>query len=405
MKWKSKIVTGAILLLVGINLFLIMKENSQVERSLFVQQWVRAVQQDLQETLVTDGVSVPLEEQHVYYDENKGSFEGFVVQEGDNVMAGTELFYYSTDSYTDAVNALRSERDRVARQLEGLEEKRTNLGSLLTSSSMTMFEDPFLGSMVDPDPSTDPSVEIDLYSTEAEISKLEGELAMYDERIAAIDEKLPYLHEISDMDGIVKNMNEDLSNPIITLASNEPKVVGSVSEKEQAKLKPGLDVSIYLKNGNKAYEGTIGKVSAIPEDEPNVDKESTYSFEAILTQPVGDLMHGTHVDVKIVTHEVLNAVTVPKQSLRKSGLYVLREGKIEKREVQKGLQVNQAVEIETGLQAGEVVTRKPIRFAEETASFYTPLDVKRWEKDMYEEFRKKEMLKLIGKGFFAEQGL
>ncbi len=394
MKWKVIIVGIAVALLLGINLFLILKEDSKVERSLFVQQWVSAKEQDLQETLVKDGVSAPLEEQHIYYDENKGSFEGFVVKEGDEVTTGTELFYYSIDSYTDAVNVLQSERDRVKRQLEGLEKQRTNLGSLLTSSSMGMFDDLI---------TDDPSVEIDLYATEAEISKLESELEMYDERIASIDEKLPYLHEISDMDGVVKRINKDLSNPIMTLASKEPMIIGYVSEGEHVKLEPGLEVTITLKNRNKAYEGRVEAVAAFPDREPDVKEESRYAFKVVPTDSIEDLTHGSHVDIKIITQEIQDAITVPHQSLHQSQLYVLQDGQIEKRDVTTGLRVGTTQEIVTGLEVEEVLLRKPIRFEGETAVFYTPLHVNRWEKEMFNALRKKEMLKMVGKGFFSAQ--
>lgn len=394
MKWKPIIVGVAVALLLGMNLFLILKEDSKVEKSLFVGQWVSAKEQDLQETLEKDGISAPLEEQNVYYDENKGSFEGFVVQEGDEVMPGTELFYYSTDSYTDAVNILQSERDRVQGQLDGLEEKRTNLGRLLTGSSMGMLEDPVID---------DTTVEIDLYATEAEISKLESELEMYDERISSIDEKLPYLHEISDMDGVVKNINKDLSNPVMTLASREPMIIGFATEGEHLKLEPGMEATITLKNGNKAYEGIVEKVAAFPDHEPELGKESRYSFQVVPTDSIDDLTHGTHVDVKIITEEIQDAITVPYQSLRQSQLYILQDGKIEKREVETGLRVGSTQEIVTGLQEGEVLLRKPIRFEGKTAVFYTPLHVNQWEKGMFSEIRKKDMLKMVGKGFFTAQ--
>ncbi|WP_428910068.1 efflux RND transporter periplasmic adaptor subunit [Niallia sp. Krafla_26] len=395
MKFKLQFVIVAVVLLVGVNLFLILKEDSKVAKSLYVGQWVSAKEQDLQESLVTDGVSAPLEEQYIYYDENKGSFEGFVVKEGDEVEVGSELFYYSTDSYTDAMAVLQSERDSIEKQLEGLKTKQTNLGSLLASSSA------MLPPLDEGENTNDRFIEMDLVETETEISRLEGELEKYDEQLSSIDEKLPYLHEISDMDGTVKKMNEDLSNPIITIASNEPMIKGMVTEADQGKLQPGLDVLVSLKNGNKAYEGKVQQVSTFPEEEPSVKKESQYSFSVLLTEPIEGLTHGTHVDVKIITEEVLDAVTVPSPSLQRSQLYVLHDGKIKKRNVETGLQINQTQEISTGLQAGEVVVRKPVSFEGKSVPFYTPLHMNQWEKGMYSDLRKKEMLRLVGKGFFA----
>jgi HlyD family secretion protein len=397
MKWKGIIVTVAAILLVGVNLFLILKDNSRVEKNLYVNSWSHAKEQDLEETLETEGISLPLEEQLVYYDDSKGSFEGFVVEEGEGVTSGSELFYYKIDSYVDAMAQLKAEKESLQKQLDGLEDRRESLGSLLTSSSAGVSR---LGE--DMDLVNDPSIEIDIYETEAEMSRLESELEKYDDRIASIDEKLPYLHEISDIDGTVKEINKDLSNPVITIASNEPMIKGTVTEAQHTKLQAGLDVLISLKNSKKTYKGIIERVSAFPQGEPSVKKESTYPFTVVLNEPIKNLVHGAHVDVKVITQEIQDAIMVPSDSLHKSQAYILHNGKIEKREVEKGLQVNETQQIETGLELGEVVMRNPVSFDEKTVSFYTPLKFKQWEKEMYQDMRKLKMVKLVGKGILAD---
>ena len=81
--WKTIMITVLAILLVGVNLFLIIKDNSKVDKTLYVSSWTSAKEQDLEETMVTEGISAPQEEQYVYYDDNKGSFEGFMVKEGE----------------------------------------------------------------------------------------------------------------------------------------------------------------------------------------------------------------------------------------------------------------------------------------------------------------------------------
>ena len=215
--WKTIMITVLAILLVGVNLFLIIKDNSKVDKTLYVSSWTSAIEQDLEETMVTEGISAPQEEQYVYYDDSKGSFEGFMVKEGEEVSSGSELFYYKTDSYVDAIAHLEAEKESVLKQLDGLEDRKDSLDSLLTSSSAEM-EEFFLMS--------ESSIEMEIYETEAEINRLEGELEKYEDQIDSIDGKLPYLHEISDIDGTVKEINKDLSNPVITIASKEPIIRG-----------------------------------------------------------------------------------------------------------------------------------------------------------------------------------
>ena len=390
--WKTIMITVLAILLVGVNLFLMIKDNSKVDKTLYVSSWTSAIEQDLEETMVTEGISAPQEEQYVYYDDSKGSFEGFMVKEGEEVSIGSELFYYKTDSYVDAIAHLEAEKESVLKQLDGLEDRKDSLDSLLTSSSAEM-EEFFLMS--------ESSIEMEIYETEAEINRLEGELEKYEDQIDSIDGKLPYLHEISDIDGTVKEINKDLSNPVITIASMEPIIKGKVSEAEHNKLQPGLEVLISLKNSNKNYKGIIETISAFPEGKPSVEKESTYPFTIVLNEPIEDLVHGAHVDVKIITEEVIDAITVPSESVHKSQVHILQDGKVVKREVKSGLKVKETQEIESGLEVEEVVVREPVSFEGETISFYTPLQFNQWEKEMYGDMRKLEIVKLVGKGILA----
>ena len=390
--WKTIMITFLAILLVGVNLFLIIKDNSKVDKTLYVNSWTSAIEQDLEETMVTEGVSAPQEEQYVYYDDSKGSFEGFMVKEGEEVSSGSELFYYKTDSYVDAIAHLEAEKESVQKQLDGLEDRKDSLDSLLISSSAEM-EELFLMS--------ESSIEMEIYETEAEINRLEGELEKYEDQIDSIDGKLPYLHEISDIDGTVKEINKDLSNPVITIASMEPVIKGKVREAEHKKLQPGLDVLISLKNSNKNYKGIIETISAFPEGTPSVEKESTYPFTVVLHEPIEDLVHGAHVDVKIITEEVIDAITVPSESVYKSQVHILQDGKVTKREVKLGLKIKETQEIESGLEVGEVVVREPVSFEGATISFYTPLQFNQWEKEMYGDMRKLEIVKLVGKGILA----
>ena len=195
------------------------------------------------------------------------------------------------------------------------------------------------------------------------MSTLESEIEKYDERIAAVDEKLPQLEEVSDIAGIVQEVQQDLSNPVITIASAENKVQGMLTEKEQAMIEPGMEVSISLKNKTKIYKGTIEQVSKSPKEEPEVEKESQYPFTAVLDEPIEEWAHGTHVDVKIVTEERANAITVPEQAIKKTDktkqVFVLNQGLVEKRNVTAGLQVGSIQQIEKGIAPGEYVSGVP----------------------------------------------
>ena len=395
-----------VILFVSTNFYLLLKGDSPVARSFYIDQWTSVKEQTLRETKQTEGVTIPLEEQPVYYDGSKGSFEGFAVKQGEKVTPGTSLFFYSTDSYQEAIAQLKSERDSLEKQVDGLQTQLDNLTNLQSDASPSSWS-------IDGQETTNTqndllanSVSVDIYKTESEISALESEIEKYDERIAAVDEKLPKLEEVSDLTGIVQEVQKDLTNPVITIASAENKVQGMLTEQEQALVKPGMEVSISLKNNSKTYKGKIEQVAKSPKEEPAVEKESQYPFTAVLDEPIEEWAHGTHVDVKIVTEEIANAITVPEQAIKRidrtKQLFVLNQGLVEKRNVTTGLQVGSVQQIKKGITQGESISQSPVQLRGKAKStFYTPLKVNNWDRDMYKDMRKLVRLKQFGKGFLS----
>ena len=231
----------------------------------------------------------------------KGVSKDLPSKKAKKLLLERPLFFYSTDSYEEAIAQLESERNSLEKQVDGLETKLENLTDLqldLTPSSFNDFDEEETSNAQPVNDLLANSVEVDIYETESEINVLESEIEKYDERISAVDEKLPQLEEVSDITGIVKEVQHDLSNPVLTIASSENKVQGMLTEKEQALIQPGMEVSISLKNKSKTYKGTIDQVSHSPKEEPEVGKESQYPFTAVLDEPIDKWAHGTHVDVK-----------------------------------------------------------------------------------------------------------
>lgn len=397
-KWIPRIIAIIIVLFVAANLYLIFKDKSTVARSFYINKWAAAKEEKLTETMKKEGISAPLEEQLVYYDDSKGSFEGFSVKKGEKVQMGTTLFKYETDTYQETIDILEAEKDSLEKQIDGLDNKLDDLKDLESDTSLKNVNNK------DGDLYDTVSIEIDIFQTEAEINRLESEVKKVEEQIATADDKLPRLEEKSDIAGVVKDINKDLSNPIITIASTENMVKGTLTEKEQAKVEPGME-AVVTANGKK-YKGVVDQVMTSPENEPKVEKESLYSFAVVLDEEPEKMAHGTHVDVKITTEEIESAITVPTSSVekiskKKKQLYVLDKGKVQRQKVTTGLKVDGKQQIETGIKADTIIAHQPLSWEKGTPTFYTPLKVSQWEKDMYKNMRKLDMVKLAGKGFLS----
>lgn len=394
----KKILIAAITIFIAVNFFLLLKEDSKASRSYYVKKWSSATEQKLVDTIPAEGFTTPLEEQHVYYDEDKGSFAGFGVEKGDEVSVGATLFYYSTSSYEEAKSTLELERDSLQKQWDGFQEKVSQLNMLIGERMVfsELEEEKVILS--------DQSVEVEIAETKAEMERVQSEIDKVDGMIVSIDEQqLPYLEEISDIDGFVKEIQHSLSNPVVTIASNEPRIDGVLSREERADIEPGMKVLVSLKNSNKTYDGSVGKVANYPEKEPSVGEESLYPFSVVLNEPMTGVVHGSQVEVKFVTAEIPDAVTVPFQAVHGKGkeVFVLKNGKVERREVTLGVKINNTQQVESGLEAGEIVSRESVRFGEKPPTFFTPLQIKKWHSDMFKDTRKLEIIKKIGKGFLS----
>lgn len=396
-KWIPRIIAIIIILLVAANLYLIFKDKSTVARSFYINKWAAAKEEKLVETLKKDGVSAPLEEQLVYYDDSKGSFEGFSVKKGEEVQAGSTLFEYETDTYQETIDILEAEKDSLEKQIDGLEDKLDDLEDLERDTNKAILDDKAF-------PYDTVSIEIDIFQTEAEINRLESEVEKVEDQIASADDKLPSLEERSDINGVVKDINKDLSNPVITIASTQNMIRGTLSEREQAKVEQGMEAVVTVKG--KKYKGFVDQVMISPEDEPKVEKKSIYSFTVVLDEEPEKMAHGTHVNVKITTEEIENALTVPASSVekvnkKKTQLYALDKGKVKRQKVTTGLKVGDKQQIEKGIKEGSIIALKPLSWEKGTPAFYTPLKPGQWEKDMFKSMRKLEMAKLAGKGFLS----
>ena len=108
---------------------------------------------------------------------------------------------------------------------------------------------------------------------------------------------------------------------------------------------------------------TDGKVNRIA---PQVDARSR-SFEIIITVPGRpELVSGLFARAQVKVRDVPNGLTVPPAALLRDGsdpmkaqTYVVANNKVERRDVLVGVEVPDAVQVTSGLQAGEVVVVDP----------------------------------------------
>lgn len=135
----------------------------------------------------------------------------------------------------------------------------------------------------------------------------------------------------------------------------------SVGSGDFGKVKVGESVVVTV----DALPGftTDGEVNRIA---PQVDARSR-SFEIIITVPGRpELVSGLFARAQVKVRDVPNSLTVPPAALLRDGsdptkaqTYVVANNKVERREVLVGVEVPDAVQVTSGLKAGEIVVVDP----------------------------------------------
>ncbi|WP_079506460.1 efflux RND transporter periplasmic adaptor subunit [Mesobacillus jeotgali] len=408
MNKKTAILLTSGILFVSGNLYLALKDDSKAVRSSYINSWGKIGKETLTETLHAEGVVTPEEENHVYYDSNTSEFKSFLVKEGDEVDEGTPLFEYSSDNIDKELARLEAEKDQLETEATLLDEQIQQLSYLQTVSASTADNSvPVSGSGTSGSSSNDlmaVSIEKEIYDKELEKSRVEAEIEKYDDMIDSYDGS-DQLEISSEVAGSVKKINYELKNPIMTIISDTPKVEGAFSERDLKNVQEGMEVYVKSDSFKGAIGGTLTTIAQHPESDPSVKKESYFPFEVELELEDEKIVHGTHVDVSVVTNQVLNAAVVPKKSVDKgkknSYIYILNEvGKVEKRKIKQGLKIGGKTEVKKGAKPGELVVRKPEKVQTANGPFFSKLKPATLTKKTFKEEGKRNLFKQVMVGFF-----
>ena len=119
---------------------------------------------------------------------------------------------------------------------------------------------------------------------EAEKGKVEATLKATEAKISRVEDQLADLTVKSTVEGQIVNINEDLKDPIMTIASNNLVVKAIVQAKKVGEVAEGQSVKLYSTLTKKYYNGTVLQVITYPNKAKKDKKEDpTYSFLVNIT--------------------------------------------------------------------------------------------------------------------------
>lgn len=157
--------------------------------------------------------------------------------------------------------------------------------------------------------------------------------------------------------------------PLLTLTSNdELQVEVFLLTEDVISVEEGMPVTLIQKrkNGDLEFPGVVTAIAPAAEEKISA-LGLTEQKVKVTVEPdenkAPDLRPGYALDVKFTTLEQKNKIAVPKVVLFPyedgDALWLVRDGKVTVQKVEKGMETDELVVIEKGLQAGDVVVKNP----------------------------------------------
>lgn len=409
-KWKIAAVSIASIVLITVNLYLIEKKESKVERTVFVGNWTKVKKDTITDTIQTKGVIKPVEEYDIYFDTKKNDFNKFLVKEGDAITAGSSLFEY-TATELDALKAnLEAEKTAAEGEIAGIEEYigklRSYQGTVTSEPNAAIDESVEKNLNIDITTSSSDliksNIEQEMYKQELEKNRLDEKVKMLDTKLSSIEEQSSAIVTTSEADGVVKNINKNLDNPIISIVSTNMAIEGYFSGEEMKKAEVGMTIKASSSDSKKALKGTIGRIHSYPAEEPSLKKDNRFPFQALI-EPEGEetepLLVGSKVKLTVITNEKAGVPSIPIEAVQyQKHPYIYKltnKGHVDKHYITKGLKAEGKQEIIKGPSVGDVILLKPNVAVKNHSYFITPIQFEKVKAGTYKKFTSREKVRYL----------
>lgn len=369
--------TIGLLIIAGVIIYYV-KENSTNAVNDSIEQVPITVQKaserELIESILVSGEIVPESEQKVFLDADKGSISEYKVVENQAVKAGEPLFLYDSSKidteYTKAVSQrdLTQKRGKIEQnQIAEVNKRIAEAKKKVASGEGTQDEVNLLSN--------------EKIQLETQYEETKAEIASIQDAINEISTRKKEMTIVSKINGMIVKVNQNVTQtenstpePVVHVISNQPyKVIGTVSEFDTAKIKPGQSVIIRPKAyKDRKWKGSVEVVSQFPKENESESVDggekgriTMYPFKVAITDNTSELRQGFHVSLEIPVklNNSKKSLVIPHKALMKESgvdvVYVLVDGKLSRREVQTGEMNDEWIEVVEGVKLSEQVVINP----------------------------------------------
>ncbi len=388
-RWKRYIFI-VIALCICANFYILFNNHSKIPKSVYVNERAKPEKTNIKETVHATGMTVPTERKFVYYNPQLGTIDEILVTKGQEVQIGTPLIRYIDEKVDREIHRIARKKEQLNAQIEQLSKDIDYYTTMSSSAKEDSIE----------------KIQWEEKAREAEREKtlLEWQMKEYEEQQNELTEKKDELIVESNTAGVVEEISYNQSKPLITIASPSAIVQGKAKEETIGKLAVGQTATVHVPNKNESFTGTIADIGKFPIKEASFQEKSEYPFTVQLNEQPKQLPFGYHVNITVVTQEKNGAITVPTEAVwhekTKSFVYVIHNGKLEKRNVTLGITHGKKQEIKQGLRQNEYIVSHPTNQMKHRMDVIVPLEVEKPRKETIKQLSKWDIAKQFLDGFF-----
>ncbi|MBP1950066.1 efflux RND transporter periplasmic adaptor subunit [Virgibacillus litoralis] len=376
---RRKLIWTLVILFIAVNSLLVyLDDEEKVARLSYIEKWSETFEKDMFEKIETSGVLATVNEKNVYFDEDRGSFQEFLVDEGAQVDVGDGLFTYDVEDYYETKSYLENERTKLTDQVSAIEQAIDSISFYQIPETDLTAEYEDENSNLD---ITSNSVTAN-YMKEQYLAEKEKELDQKNAQLQNIQAQLSDLESTGDTvtvessyKGQVTKISKALNNPVITIRDMQLQAEGEFTEAERMEAEREMPVEVSIRENGALLKGNLGEINDTPKT-VNVHGTSIYPFDVSFSEDAEteQLLPGLHASLTITTNKSLGATAVLKENLFDKSLWKMTtEGTIHEQKVQTGIYMDDIVEVTKGANSSEWVAEAEHSQFREAATFITPL--------------------------------
>lgn len=402
-----------VILFVGLNVLLVYKDTGDnVDRIAYINEWGTSETADMKEELLKEAVLVPDSETPIFFTENQGVFQEFLVEEGEEITVGQELFTYQVQNYYEAEAELLSEIERIDGAITATEQ------AILEVQSINFTENQlYVPPIIEEEFSI--TVEVPTSSMEAEFMKRQflaekqKEVSQLRAEQQAITSQLQSLQSTGDMitytspyAGRVSNVSKELASPILTIESLDLHIEADLTEHERAIVEEGMKAEMQINAIAEILPASVADVADAPnnlrmesgskysliatlgelvEEEVDVDEleevedefeedDASEEVEEVEEGEIPTLFPGYHGILAILLEERIGVTAVDDHLLIDGAVWKMTtDGLLVKEKVERGFEEFGQVEVIGDIVAGDLLAEAPESQLRDLAFFITPL--------------------------------